>query len=86
MPCLNYNIADVLCEQYGRKATKDNCVHFKGKILQIPGSKQYATYAKRNVIVKVYPKGYISTFYGPKCITQFDSDDKLIQTQQQEAA
>ena len=36
VPWIGTNIEDILCEQYERTVSADNCVSFEGKTMQIP--------------------------------------------------
>ena len=54
VPWIGANIDDILCEQYERTVSSDNCVSFEGKTLQIPSDKYRCHYVRVKVRVHRY--------------------------------
>ena len=81
VPCLDFKLDEILCEEYERKVRKDNCVSFEGAILQIPKSEHRYSYAKVRVKVKRYPNGSLALFHGPRLLAKYTCSGKLIETE-----
>ena len=73
VPWIGANIDDVLCEQYERTVTADNCVSFEGKTLQIPADKYRCHYVKVRVRVHRYTDGSLALFHGPRKLVDYDA-------------
>ncbi len=54
VPWVESNLDDILCEQYDRTVTADNCVRFEGKTLQIPANRHRCHYVKVKVRAHLY--------------------------------
>ena len=62
---------DVLCRQETRQAGNDNCVHWRGRLMQIPKSTLRPHFARATVRLHEYPDGAIALFWGPHRIADF---------------
>ena len=62
---------DVLCRQEIRQAGNDNCVHWRGRLMQIPKSTLRPHFARATVRLHEYPDGAIALFWGPHRIADF---------------
>ena len=80
------NLDDILCEQYQRTVTADNCVSFKGKILQIPANRYRCHYVKVKVRVHHYMDGSVAIFHGPRKLADYDLQGKLQEIKKGKAA
>lgn len=86
VPRLDVNLEEILCEHYERTVSKDNCVAFKGKTLQIPANRYRLTYIKTKVCVHQYIDGRLSLFHGPRCLARFTPEGTLITHSEEVAA
>ena len=77
VPWVGSNFKDILCEQYQRTVTADNCVSFDGKMLQIPADKYRCHYVRVKVRVHRYPDGCLSIFHGPRKLAEYDRQGNL---------
>jgi hypothetical protein len=80
------NLDDILCEKYQRTVTADNCISFKGKILQIPANRYRCHYVKVKVRVHQYIDGSLAIFHGPRKLADYDSQGKLKEVKKGKAA
>lgn len=80
------NLNDILCEQYQRTVTGDNCVSFEGITLQIPADRYRCHYVRAKVRVHRYPDGSLSVFHGPRRLAQYDALGNLKESTDGEAA
>jgi transposase len=80
------DIDDVLCEQYERTVSSDNCVSFEGKTLQIPPDKYRCHYVRVKVRVHRYMDGSLAVFHGPRKLADYDQQGKLKETRKGKAA
>jgi transposase len=80
------DIDDVLCEQYERTVSSDNCVSFEGKTLQIPPDKYRCHYVRVKVRVHRYMDGSLAIFHGPRKLADYDQQGKLKETRKGKAA
>jgi transposase len=72
VPWIGASLDDILCEQYGRTVTADNCVSFEGKTLQIPEDRYRCHYVKVKVRVHRYQDGSLAIFHGPRKLADYD--------------
>lgn len=70
------NLDDILCEQYERVVTPDNCVSFEGKSLQIPRSEHRCHYVRAKVRVHRYGDGTLAVFHGPRKLAGYDTEGR----------
>jgi hypothetical protein len=77
VPWIGTNIDDVLCEQYERTVTADNCVSFEGTTLQIPADKYRCHYVKVMVRVHRYTDASLARFHGPRKLADYDAHGML---------
>lgn len=86
VPWIGGALEDVLCEQFERVVSADNCVRFETMILQIPASKHRCHYIKAKVRVLRYASGAIAIFHGPRGLAYFTPDGTSISDDHQQAA
>jgi hypothetical protein len=80
------NLDDILCEQYERTVTADNCVSFNGKTLQIPSNKYRCHYVRVRVRVHYYMDGSMAIFHGPRKLADYDKQGTLKELKKKKAA
>jgi transposase len=80
------NLDDILCEQYERTVTADNCVSFEGKTLQIPADRYRCHYVKVRVRVHRYVDGSLAIFHGPRKLADYDKQGQLKEIKKKKAA
>lgn len=68
------NLDDILCEQYERTVSADNCLSFEGKTLQIPRDEYRCNYIRVKVRVHRYADGQLAVFHGPRKLAEYDKD------------
>ena len=86
VPWIGGALEDILCEQYERTVSHDNCVRFEGMILQIPADQHRCHYVKARVRVNRYASGAIALFHGPRGLAYFTPDGRPITDNMQQAA
>lgn len=86
VPWVGANLDDILCEQYQRTVTADNCVSFKGKTLQIPADLYRCHYVRVKVRVHRYIDGSLAVFHGPRKLADYDAQGKLKEAKKEKAA
>jgi transposase len=77
VPWVGTNLDDVLCEQYERTVSADNCVSFEGKILQIPQDEYRCNYVRVKVRVHRYVDGRLAVFHGPRKLAEYDGEGRI---------
>lgn len=86
VPWIGGCLEDILCEQFERTVSHDNCVRFDGMILQIPADRHRCHYVKARVRVNRYANGAIALFHGPRGLAYFTPEGRpIIDTMQQAA-
>lgn len=80
------NLDDVLCEQYERTVTADNCVNFEGITMQIPADRYRCHYVRVRVRIHRYMDGSLAIFHGPRKLADYDREGKLKETKKKKAA
>lgn len=70
--CKTQELKEILCEQFERTVSKDNCVSFENLILQIPADQNRMHYMKVKVKVHRYLDGSLSLFHGPRQLCRYD--------------
>lgn len=73
------NLDDMLCEQYSRVVSGDNCVHFRNMHLQIPPDSYRCNYVKTRVRVHLYNDASMAVFHGPRKLAIYDQKGMLIE-------
>jgi transposase len=86
VPWIGASLDDILCEQYGRTVTADNCVSFEGRTLQIPADRYRCHYVKVKVRVHRYQDGSLAIFHGPRKLADYDADGLQKKRQKEVAA
>ena len=77
VPWIGAHLDDILCEQYDRTVTADNCVSFEGITLQIPADRYRCHYVRVRVRVHRYINGSLAVFHGPRKLADYDAQGKL---------
>jgi transposase len=77
IPWVGTNLGDILCEQYERTVSADNCVSFEGKTLQIPKDECRCHYVRVKVRVHRYLDGTLALFHGPRKLAEYDGEGRL---------
>ena len=86
VPWAGENIKDILCEQYKRTVNNDNCVSFKGLILQIPADQYRCHYVKAKVKVNLYDDRSLAILHGPRKLAIYNAKGELLKTKEIQAA
>ena len=86
VPWIGGALEDILCEQFERTVSADNCVRFEGMILQIPADQHRCHYVKARVRVNRYASGAVALFHGPRGLAYFTPDGRPITDNMQQAA
>jgi len=71
VPFIGTGLDDILCEQFERTVSKDNCVAFEGKKLQVPADRYRRHYVKAKVRAHRYPDGSLALFHGPRRLASY---------------
>jgi len=77
VPWVNGSLDNILCEQYERTVSKDNCIRFEGLVLQIPKDQHRCHYVKAKVRIHRYVDGQLAIFHGPRKLADYDSKGEL---------
>lgn len=86
VPWIGANLDDILCEQYPRSVTADNCVRFERLSLQIPADRYRCNYVKAKVRVHKYANGNMAVFHGRRKLADYTPDGKPIANEMKQAA
>jgi hypothetical protein len=86
VPYIGPNLADILCEQFERTVSKDNCVSFEALTLQIPADPHRQHYVKAKVRVHRYVDGTLAIFHGPRKLADYDAAGGLTSVPVRQAA
>jgi hypothetical protein len=86
IPWIGGSLEDILCEQYERTVSADNCVRFEKLILQIPTDRHRCHYVKARVRVNRYANGALALFHGPRGLAYFTPEGRPITEELQQAA
>ena len=78
VPWIGGRLDDILCEQYERTVSADNCVRFESLVLQIPADRHRCHYIKAKVRVHRYASGELAVFHGPRRLADYDPEGKAI--------
>ena len=71
-------LADILCEHHERTVTRDHCVSFEAKRLQIPAQMHRRHFIKAKVRVHRYPDGRLAVFHGPRKLADYEPDGSTV--------
>ena len=71
------SLHDILCEHHERIVGNDNCIHFEGRILQVPADRYRFHYIRTTIRIHRHPDGSLSLFYGPRKRVDFSVEDLL---------
>ena len=86
VPWIGGNLDDILCEQHERTVGNDNCVRFEGLILQIPADRHRCHYVKAKVRVHRYADGNLAVFHGPRKLSDYNREGKILTQNSKQAA
>jgi transposase len=86
VPFVGHAIDEILCEQFERTVSKDNCVSFEGLTLQLPSDKYRMHYMRVKVKVRRYLDGGLALFHGPRRLSDYDIKGQIRNLPLQEAA
>ena len=86
IPWVGSNLDDILCEQYERTVTADNCVSFEEKPLQIPANRYRGHYVRVRVRVHRHMDGSLAVFHGPRKLADYDAQGRLKELKKRKAA
>lgn len=86
MPWIGDNLNDILCEQHERTVGNDNCVRFDGLSLQIPADRHRCHYVKAKVRVRRYADGNLAVFHGPRKLSGYSREGKILKQNLKQAA
>ena len=78
VPWIGVGLGDILCEQFERVVSNDNCVRFEGLMLQIPADRHRCHYVKAKVRVHRYSDGRLAIFHGPRKLAIYDAMGKEV--------
>ncbi len=78
VPWVGNSLGDILCEQYERTVSADNCVRFGGMILQIPADRHRCHFVKAKVRVHGYINGNLAVFHGPRKLADYNQEGKIL--------
>jgi len=68
---------DILCIKEERVVSRDNCVRYNNRVLQIPEQAHRHHYVKATVRVHEYPDGGLAVFHGPRCLARYRPTGEL---------
>lgn len=86
VPWIGGILDDILCEQYERTVSADNCVRFEKLILQIPADRHRCHYVKAKVRVHRYADGNLAVFHGPRKLADYNLEGKILTQNLKQAA
>jgi len=86
VPWCGSDLDDILCEQHERVVNNDNCINYKGLILQIPEDGYRYHYVKTKVRVLRHIDGTLSLFHGPRKLASYDAEGLLLVEPQKKVA
>jgi len=86
VPWCGSDLDDILCEQHERVVNNDNCISYKGLILQIPEDGYRYHYVKTKVRVLRHIDGTLSLFHGPRKLAGYDAEGLLLGESQKKVA
>jgi hypothetical protein len=81
VPLLNTRLYDILCLKAARTVGNDNCVKYRGKVLQIPKTTGRSHYAKAHVGVHEYLDQRMAVYHGPRLLGTYDAYGDLEQVE-----
>ena len=86
VPWNGSNLDEILCEQYDRSVSSDNCIRFEGMTLQIPPNRYRCHYVKATVRLHRYTDGSLAIFHGPRKLADYDAEGNLREEEKEAAA
>lgn len=86
VPWIGGCLEDILCEQYERTVSADNCVRFETLNLQIPADRHRCHYVKAKIRIHRYASGDLAVFHGPRKLCNYNLEGKVIPQNLKQAA
>lgn len=86
VPWIGGCLEDILCEQYERTVSADNCVRFETLNLQIPADRHRCHYVKAKIRIHRYASGDLAVFHGPRKLCNYNLEGKVIPQNFKQAA
>ncbi len=77
VPLLNARLQDILCLKSERTVGRNDCINYRGRVLQIPKISDRCHYMKVKVIVHEYEDGRVVIFHGPRLLGSYDNQGML---------
>ena len=77
VPYVGRPLEDILCIQEERQVGRDNCVRYKGLVLQIPEQRHRHHFVKATVRVHEYIDTSLAIFHGPRRLARYHPDGSL---------
>jgi hypothetical protein len=77
VPWHGTDLDEILCEQYKRSVSSDNCIRFEGMTLQIPANRYRCHYVRAKVRLHRYTDGSLAMFHGPRKLADYDAAGNL---------
>lgn len=81
VPLLGVSLKEIFCLKEERVVGNDNCVHYQGRIMQLPEARHRTHFVKAKVAVHSYPDGSYGVFHGPRKLASFDKSGHLTDNQ-----
>jgi transposase len=85
VPC-STDLSEILCEQFERVVSHDNCVSFRAIKLQIPPQRHRCHFVKTKVRVRRYVDDTLAIFHGPRCLARYTAEGHLMEEVKHAAA
>lgn len=79
-------IDDILCEQFERTVTRDNCVSFERLSLQIPQNQHRCNYINTKIRIHRYPDDSLAIFHGPRRLADYQPNGHIKNHGEEKAA
>jgi transposase len=73
VPMLGVNLDEILCIKTERTVGSDNCVSYRGKVLQVPKVRGRCHFAKSVVMVHEYADGGLAVYHGPRALSRYEA-------------
>jgi hypothetical protein len=77
VPLLEVELGEILCLKETRVVRNDNCVAYRGKVLQIPPQRHRIHYVRAEVEVREYEDGRLAVFHDRHRLGRYGPDGRL---------
>jgi hypothetical protein len=77
VPWHGTDLDEILCEQYERSVSSDNCIRFEGMTLQIPANRYRCHYVRAKVHLHRCTDGSLAMFHGSRKLADYDAAGSL---------